>query len=249
MMAKKKEDDGLGFNLIISVSALPKAGKNHFSYSAPDPIIVFCFNGGAEFVARKFKNKDITIKDYFLPIIESTEQQWASPVWDKFYGEYKEEVQSGKYNTVVLDTATEIENFCQQAVLEDAQKEAEAKDKSKQKLATNEYLARNLRMKAIFDTAKEAGVNLISLQYLKEEWVKIRGSERAEFTGDFVLDGWRRTAGQADINIDMVAKDKGGKQVAVSTIRSFRFDRDLSGSTLDDMTFDDLVMLVESAVE
>ncbi len=232
-------------NLIVSVSALPKTGKNHFAYSSPEPIVVYCFNGGAEWVAKnKFLDKDITIKNYTLPIVESTDQKWASPVWDKFYSEYKKDIVGGKYATYILDTATEIENTCQQAVLEEQQESAELRDRTKQKLATTEFLARNLRMKALFDSAKNAGVNLISLQYLKEEWIKERGKDRAEPTGKLVLDGWRRTETQADINLEMMLINKGGKSVTKTTIATSRFDRDLNGTVLEDTTFEEVVALL-----
>ena len=198
-------------NVVISVSALPKAGKNHFSYTSPSPIKVYCFNGGAEYVATKFPDKQIDIHNFVLPIVEDEEQRWALPVWNEFYSEYKKDIAEGKYQTYVLDTATEVENFCQQAVLEGQQESAEERNKTKKKLATTEFLARNLRMKALFDTAKNSGVNLIALQYLKEEWIKERGHERAEPTGKLVLDGWRRTEAQVDINIELELKEKGGK--------------------------------------
>ena len=231
-------------NLVISVSALPKAGKNHFAYSAPSPIRVYCFNGGADFVATKFPDKQIDVINFRLPIVESVDLKWASPLWEKFRKQYGQDTEEGKYATYVFDTSTEIENICQQTVLEDSQEVAEAKDKAKLKLATNEYLSRNLKMKALFDMAKDAGANLISLQYLKEEWVRERGRERAEPTGNFIMDGWKRTETQADINLEMYARDKGGKPVSVTKIVSNRFDRDMNGKTFEDTTWDEIVAVL-----
>src|SRR3990172_7569489 len=136
-------------NILVSISALPKVGKNHLAYTAPDPIKVFCFNGGAEFVAKKFPEKQIDISNFTLPIVEDTDQQWASPIWAGFREQYQKDVDSKKYATFVLDTSTEIENFCQQAVLEDQQAMAAGRGKEKSRLATTEYLARNLRMKVL----------------------------------------------------------------------------------------------------
>jgi len=233
-------------NLVVSLSALPKVGKNHFSYSAPDPIKVYCFNGGALFVASKFTGKVIEVKDYRLPIVESSDLQWAAPIWEDFRAEYEADLTEGKNKTYVFDTGTEIENICQQSVLEDQQDTAAARGSNKQKLATTEYLARNLRMKALFDMAKDAGVNLISLQYLKEEWIKHEGRDRAEPTGKWIFDGWKRTESQADINLEMKLSvdKKTRRQVSVVEIVSNRFDRDMNGQTFEDSTWDEITTVL-----
>jgi len=231
-------------NLIISVSALAKVGKNHFSYTAPDPTRVYCFNGGAEFVAKKFPNKVIDVVNFRLPIIESDDMRWALPLWDEFRDTYKKDLEDGTYVTYVFDTGTEVENICQQAVLEEQQNIAAEKGKDKQRLATNEFLARNLRMKALFDMAKNAGVNLITLQYLKEEWVREKGRDRAEPTGNLIFDGWRRTESQVDVNLELRAIIKSNRQIAVANVVSNRFDREMNGQTLDDPTFADVVALL-----
>uniref|UniRef100_A0A6M3ITN1 Putative ATPase domain containing protein n=1 Tax=viral metagenome TaxID=1070528 RepID=A0A6M3ITN1_9ZZZZ len=231
-------------NVVISVSALAKSGKNHFAYTAPDPIKVFCFNGGADYVRTKFPEKKIDIHNFTLPIIDSEEQEWALPVWEEFYAEFRADTDKGKYKTYVLDTATEVENVCQQAVKEIKIDEAVDKGKTKTKLATSEFLARNLKMKAIFDAAKNSGSNLISLQYLKEEWIKERGHERAEPTGRNVMDGWKRTDTQADINLEITLVERAGKWVSVFKVLPSRFDRDVTGMTVDDATFDDIMTLL-----
>ncbi len=231
-------------NITLCVEALPKSGKNHFAYSAPSPLKVYCFNGGADFVAGKFKDKKIDVHNFVLPIIESEEQKWALPVWEAFYSMYNKDIESGEYVTLVLDTGTEVENFCRQATLEELQEAAEERNKTKKKLATNEYLARNLRMNAIFARARNSGINLISLNYLKEEWVKEKGQDRAEPTGKLVLDGWGQTEAQADVNIELTSKVKGGKYLTIATIKSNRFDRDMNGQTLEDATFDDVLALL-----
>ena len=174
--------------------------------------------------------------------------KWASPIWEAFREQYIKDIKEAKYQTYVFDTATEIENIIQQAVLEDMQELAESKGKDKQRLATTEFLARNLKMKSLFDRAKEAGVNLVSLQYLKEEWVRTPGTERADQTGKYVIDGWKRTESQADINLEMTTKTKvggkGRKKVVVTTLMSNRFDQDIDGQTFEDTTFDEIVALV-----
>mgnify|MGYP001584766185 FL=1 len=235
-------------NMIVSVSGLGKSGKTYFSYTFPDPIRVYCFNNGADFIRTLFPKKQIDVQNFFLPIVEDTEMRWALPVWFKFREQYVSDIAGGKYRTYVFDTATEIENICQQAVLEEFQEAAEEKNKDKKRLATVEFLARNLRMKALFDRAANNGVNLVSIQYLKPEWVREKGKDKAEQTGRLILDGWQRTDTQADVNLWLEAKRKlvkgTTKTVTVATIKSTRFGRDQDEKEFDDTTYDEIVALL-----
>ena len=239
-------------NLAISISALPKSGKNHFSCTSPDPIRFYCFNGGADYVASKFPNKKIEVLNYRLPIVESTDDEWAAPIWEGFSKQVKTDIAEGKFQTYVLDTSTEVENICQQAVLETAKDEAADKGKDKKRLATNDFLARNLKMKAIYDQVKNSGANLIVLQYLKEEWVKSAGEKNSLPTGKLVPDGWKRNESQCDVNFEFSRKppvtEKGKKVVhVVAVVVSSRFDdfsNTITGETLTDPTWDDVVALV-----
>lgn len=231
-------------NIVASIAGLPKSGKNHFACSSPDPIKIYCFNGGADYVAKKFPDKTIDVHNFVLPIIESDQERWALPVWDEFYAEYNKDIEAGEYQTYVLDTGTEVENFCRQATLEELQDVAEANNRNKKKLATNEYLARNLRMNALFARARNSGANLITLQYLKDEWVKERGADRAEPTGKLILDGWNQTEAQADVNVELSVKEKAGKSVTLARIKSNRFEREMNGQVLEDPEWDDLVALL-----
>ena len=231
-------------NVLVSIAGLPKTGKNHLAYTFPDPIKVYCFNGGAEFVRTKFPDKVIDVHNFVLPIVESESEEWALPVWKEFYPEYNKDIASGNYMTYVLDTGTEVETFCRQATLEELQEVAAEKNKQKQKLATNEYLARNLRMNALFARARNSGVNLVALQYLRQEWVKTKGADRAEPTGELVLDGWSQTEAQCDINLEMTTKLVAGKTVMVAMIKSNRFERAMNGKTYNDTTYDEIIALL-----
>jgi hypothetical protein len=231
-------------NIKVSIAGLPKSGKNHLAYSFPAPIKVYCFNGGASLVARKFPDIDIKVHDFVLPIIESTADEWALPIWEEFYQEYKEDAMSGSFKTLVLDTATEVENVCQQAVLEDLQDKAEGRGRNKQKLATTDYLARNLRMKALFDLAQNQGINLVALSYLKEKWVRTAGEDKATNTGELVIDGWARTEAQADINIELAPKIKGGKKVSVATVKSNRFDWGFDEKSFENTNYNELYAIL-----
>lgn len=239
-------------NTIVSISGLPKTGKTHLAFTWPEPIKCFSFDLGADFVRTKFPDKVIDVENFVMPVVESEDLAWASPIWGEFYVAYKEAVESREYQTVVIDTATAMEAMLRQTVLEELQDVAGERGKAKQKLATNEYQRRNLRMKAIFDLAKTRGVNLVTIQYLGEKWVKRPGAERAEPTGDLILQGWNQTEGFADVNIEMNAitkmvranKHPVERTVMVATIKSNRFDRDQNGKSFDDTTYDELIALL-----
>ena len=231
-------------NIVVSVSGIPKTGKTHFACTFPEPIKLFSFDRGAARVLRNLPDRKVDVESITLPIIEDTTDTWALPIWESFYAKYKETVAEGKYQTIILDTATAVEEVLRQAVLEYAQELAAEKNRNKQRLATTEYLSRNLKMSAIFDQAKDAGINLVVIQYLRERWVKKPGTDQFEPTGEMIIDGWARTEGQADINIEMTTKDKAGKTVMIATIKSNGFNRDANRKAYEDMTYDDLTAVM-----
>lgn len=231
-------------NLICSISGLPKTGKTHLAFTFSEPIKCFSFDQGADFVRSKFPDKVIDVENLIMPLVEDEDMTWAAPIWDDFYAQYKEAVEGGEYQTIVIDTATAAESVLRQAVLEWMQDKAADRGREKQRLATNEYQARNLRMKAIFDNAKNHGVNLITIQYLGEKWGKQPGSDRAQPTGELVLQGWNQTEGMADINLEMDTKVVGEQTIMVATIKSNRFDREMNGKNFNDTSYDELIALL-----
>lgn len=221
-------------NLIVSISGDPKSGKTFLSLTFPDPIKVFSFDRGTKFIAEtKFADKKIDITEISLPIIETENQAWASEPWHNFLKEYKEDVASGKYNTIVLDTATVVWQMCHQAVTE---------ERERQKLAEVKYYEPNLRMSALFSRASIAGINLVTIQYLTERY------EEGKATGELKIDGWKRTGGNADILLEMRSLTRGkgdsAKTVMETMIRACRFDRDLVGKTFIDTTYDEIMALL-----
>lgn len=227
-------------NILVSISGLPKSGKTHLAMTFPEPIKVFSFDLGADFVRTKFPDKKIDVQNFVLPIVESGNETWALPVWERFYAEFKKVAESGEYQTVVLDTASAVESTLRQAILEELQQDKPGK----QKLATNEYVARNLRMAAIFARARTLGINLVTIQYLREQWIRRPGSDKADPTGELIIDGWNQTEGQADVNIEMETKVKAGKTVMIATIKSNRFDRDFNGKQYEDTTYDEVIAVL-----
>lgn len=220
-------------NILASVSGRPKAGKTHMSMTFPDPIKVFSFDLGAAFVRTKFPDKEIDVTEITLPIVESTEQTWAEEPWKKFEQDFKGAVESGKYNTVVLDTATVVWQMCHQAITE---------ERNRKKMLEVEYFAPNLKMSSLFARARIAGVNLVVIQYLRDKYVK------GDNTGELELDGWKRTEGNVDIVLEMesvlIGEGDSSKTVMKTKIKDCRFDRDLNGRILDDTDYDEIMALL-----
>ena len=235
-------------NVLVSISGLPKTGKTHLAFTFPEPIKVFSFDVGSDFVRTKFSDKAIDVQNFTLPIVEAEDETWALPVWEAFYTEYKRIVEGQDYQTIVIDTATAVESILRQAILEEFQESKPAK----KKLATNEYVARNLRMNALFTRARNNGVNLVTIQYLREQWVRREGSDKAEPTGLLIVDGWNQTEGLADINIEMTTKEKtvvvgnkpARKTVMIATIKSNRFDREQNGQAFEDTNYNEIIALL-----
>lgn len=218
-------------NIITSISGKPKSGKTHLAMTFEDPIKVYSFDLGATFVRTKFPDKQIDIHEFILPIIEEDPPPpFAQPIWKEFYDEYKKDVYGGKYKTVVLDTATAVWFILRQAITE---------EKNRKKLLEVEYYLPNTKMSTLFAHARVAGVNLVTLQYLKSKYVK------GDDTGELIPDGWSWTEGQADVVLEIAAKDTGNSHKMVTTLVKNRFDRNLNDQTFVDMTYDDLMVVLE----
>jgi hypothetical protein len=228
-------------NILVSISSPPKTGKTHLAMTFPKPIKIYSFDQGADIVKKlSFKKEQIDIKNFYMPIIESENPEpWATKLWDEFYGEYKKDVEGLVYQTLIIDTATAMETILRQMVLEDKQEDKP----NKQKLGTTEYLARNLKMTAIFARARKAGKNLVVIQYLKDKWGKKDGSSEMAPTGEVVIDGWNQTEGQVDIVLTMGKKKKGDKTVMVTTVKDNRFNRNMEGKSYDDTNYEELTVL------
>lgn len=216
-------------NIVVSLAGLPKHGKTHLAFSFPEPIKVYSFNDGANRLKEKFPDKQITVAMFELPIIETDNPApWAEPIWNDFQKTFKEDAYSGKYKTLIIDTGTELWGVLRQAITE---------SKNRRKLLEVEYALPNLKMGAIYDHAKRAGVNLVSLNYLKDRYVNEKN------TGELELSGWSQTEAKVDIVLEVTRVTKAGKTTNVTVIKDNWFDRDLNGKTLVDTNYDELVML------
>lgn len=215
-------------NLVVSITAPPKAGKTHLACTFPDPIKIYSFERGARFVASKFKNKRIDVFEFELPIVEDTvvAEHYATPIWEQFEKEYKKDVEADVYKTLVFDPATIVWAFCRQAITEEM---------NRKKILQVEYAKPNLKMASLFSRARIGGKNLVTIQYITDEYLK------GEATGNKKMDGWKYTEGEADVLLEMMQIRQGNTTVMKTTIKDNRFDRSVNGKTLIDTDYMELV--------
>jgi len=221
--------------LIASISGLPKTGKTHLALTWPPPILVFSFDLGFELVVKKFEGKQIEVMSYPIPIIDSDPPKpYAKQIWEKFNADYLAALAGGKYNTIVLDTATAVWEIIRHAV---------AEEKGQQKLLEVQYTLPNLRMNSLFTRAITSGINFVTTQHLKDRYVK------GENTGELELDGWKRTKGQVDLFLKTERKTvalAGGKRqnIILTTIEDNRYELALNGTELTNTTYKELLAMV-----
>lgn len=218
-------------NILTSISGMPKTGKTYLALTYPEPIKVYSFDRGCDYIRKRyFATKEIDIHNYTLPIIESdSPTPYAEKIWEEFQMEYREDAYGGHYKTLVIDTATAIWGIIRQAITE---------AKNRKRLLEVEYALPNLKMGALFAHASEAGVNLVTIQYLRDKYVK------GENTGEIELDGWKNTAGASDVVVEMTTKIIAGDTTMVTTIKANRFDRNFNGQSFVDTTYDELIALL-----
>ncbi len=221
-------------NIIVSIKGEPKNGKTHFALSFPDPISLISLDLGAKPIIAKFPKKKITLRELPMPLFDSLTTINAG--FDDFWAQVKEviykDIDSGDYNTIIIDTASALWEVIRYAFNEEQGKEIGAGGKARN------YGEPNARMYGIVTKAQLAGVNLVLINYLKDKW------ENDVNTGKQVIDGWRRTEALADIVLlnEKVTGAKGSE--FKTTITDCRFDPTLDGTVLNNATYEDLMLVL-----
>lgn len=221
-------------NIIVSVTGDPKTGKSHFSLTFPEPIVVYSLDMGLDRVLPHFKGKNITVKKYPLPLIDSVRPKaYALPIWNELYSEYKKDVENGEYATIVIDTATALAELARHARTEEL---------GQQSLLPVQYGEVNARLSAVLTAPRISGTNLVVTHHLKDVYVDDKA------TGEQALDGYKRTEGLVDIVLTTkrVVRGVGSKKQTVveTTIKDCGFDLELCGMTIDNATYEDIMMLL-----
>lgn len=237
----QKDEVDMVPNLIVSISGTPKTGKSHLALTFPAPLVVFSFDVGLEPVLAKFPNKEIDVKTYPVPIVDSVKatgfQKEIKGVWDSFNDDLKRTTGNIKVKTLVVDTWTAVYELA---------RIARACELGQENLLQFQYGDVYLRLKALIQYPRLAGQNLVLTTYLRDRYVKDSN------TGEKELDGWRGTESEVDVVLWTRKERKslpGGQKrnVIITLIKDTRYDDEnltLSGQELEMATYDDIIAVL-----
>ena len=204
-------------NYAVAVVGDPKSGKTHFALTFPEPIALFSFDRGADFVVRRFPSKAIEVFHFNPPVQMSyPPAPFAEALWAKFLKEYRATVEGRKFKTIVLDTGTVLWEIIRWAYTE---------EESRTQIRARDYGEPNARMSWCLLYPVDLGHYVVTTQYLKDKYVDDKA------TGEEILDGFKRTEGLVDITIRSTAQ---GKALPTLTIKSSRFGPELNEMVVQD---------------
>ena len=211
-------------NISVSISGIPKTGKTHWALGFPDPIRVFSFERGANFVATKFPNKDIEIYSFDPPLQNSIEPEpYAEALWNEIRPLYAKTCADPKVQTVVIDTATHLWEIVSTALVERLHRK---------NILQREYGPANKDMLWLLVNPIINGKNLVTLQYLRPRYVNDVATDEME------LDGNRRTEGIVDVVMETSIK---GKKFHTVIVRN-RFEPEVNGYEFINGSYEDLLL-------
>ena len=117
--------------------------------------------------------------------------------------------------TIVFDSGTQLWNVCHRSVLQEKQERAAASNSWRESLLSIEYAEPNGRMSAIIHAARDAGINLIYINYLRDKYGKAlddKGKVSDAIIGQ-ERDGWSKFGRECDLTIETRLDDlAGGKK-------------------------------------
>jgi hypothetical protein len=114
----EREDGKEKKRLVVSVAALQKVGKSHFSLTAPGPLAYFDLNKGSEGVIGKFiKDKEIYRSSDPYTYYSSDNRERYVQTWERYKKDYYTFLSNPKIRSLVIDTNTESWELCRLARL------------------------------------------------------------------------------------------------------------------------------------
>ncbi len=205
----RKADPTVRKRLVVSVEAMEKQGKSHFSLTAPGPIALFDFDTGLEGVIHKFaKEKDIYVSDYRrLGNVLKPEEYLA--MWERFKREYVACIQEGPVRTIIMDTATEVWELLRLARF----------GKLTQVMPYH-YGPVNAEFRELIRLGYGSDKNLILLHKMKPEYVNDKS------TGKYVRSGFGDTGFMVQVNIRLY---RDSDNIFIMWIKDSRQNPDIAG--------------------
>jgi len=90
---------------VVCCAGLPKHGKTHLGFTAPEPIFFFNLDRGTEGVIDKFEGKEIYYEDYLIP--SKVSEKTKADELDRFVGDYFSTIKAEKEGTIFIDSFTQ----------------------------------------------------------------------------------------------------------------------------------------------
>ncbi len=127
-------------------------------------------------------------------------------LWYSFLTQYVKDVTSGKYKTIIIDSATALWPICHRALLQEKQeaaRKASGGQKTRERLTEIEYGPANDRFLPMIQAAREMDVNLILVHHTTEERqdLMVDGKVAKVLTGRMLPAGWRHMRKWIDLEI------------------------------------------------
>lgn len=229
--------------VIANIEGPQKSGKDHFCFTAPDPIVVFNFDCGLEGTVEKFfaKGKNITVAGikrpgvkypsyhFARPVPGSGERRkdegylnrvkkLATPIWEQFISDlnefYKSEARTG-----IIDTGGAAYALARFAF--------HGMDKGRPDPKDDPYGQKSGDMKAIFQGLITDGYNydknVLWIHRITEEWKNNAPS------GKFKAAGYKDVAYEVQMSIRTGKRKKGGENVFGAEVMDCRIDQAMEG--------------------
>ncbi len=222
-------------SLMVSIAGMPKTGKSHLMLTFPEPIYVISLDLGIDIVLKKFPSKQIDVKTYPIPIIDTLRPKpYARAIMGQLVKDYLAAVESGKYKTIGIDTATNLYGL---------ERQAYAEELGQATIVQFQYGEVYARLSGKYNRARIAGMNLVLTHYLRDRYVNNAS------TGELELDGWRGTEAMVDVSLwtrrEKRTIDRGEKKtVVVTTVKDNRFDLALNDAEFDNLDYETLLAML-----
>lgn len=192
--------------MILSIWGETKTCKTTLALTFPTPLLHFEFDpGGFDRAAPRFveeiQSGAIKSQVYIAPIQYVVKLQGMKELWYKLLADYNRALEDKRIKTIVMDTATQLQQIARAGYLQQLQD----KEPSRQKLQQYEYTEPNARMRSIIYAARGHNKNLVLVHFATDDYITrpnpTTGALEQITSGKLVLDGFRETERLVDMDV------------------------------------------------
>jgi hypothetical protein len=233
-----KKPEKITLPIVFTIIAPPKTGKTYYACTCPERVVIYSFDLGAKIVVARpeFKGKDIVVREYPLPIVDSVQgkgqQEDIKTVWDAFSKDYQKDIADPKVNTLVIDTGTHLYEIA---------RIARSKELGQTNLLQHQYGDVYARIRALIQRARLANKSLVITHHVRDKYVDDKN------TGEVEQDGCKIIPGEADVVMWLTKKTTKveGRMRVVTTARiSDSRWREIEGMEFDNPSYDDILAML-----